>query len=93
MAADLLRKVNLILSRKLSDFDSGLEYVAATGRVMGFVVSSDFRGPDHAKRQRRLKTALAGDLSPQELRNVGPIVTMNPVEARHSRELELEDAG
>lgn len=56
--------------------------------MLGFVVSSDFKGSDHAKRQRLLKKALSGKLTPDEMLRVGPIVTMNPVEARLHDELD-----
>lgn len=88
MATNLLKKVNRALADRMSDFESGLEYVRATGRVMGVVISSDFTpGADHAKRQRLLRRALADSLSVEELDRVGPIVTMTPNEARLQHEI------
>jgi hypothetical protein len=93
MAATLLQKVNRVLGRKLADFQSGLDYVKETRRVMGFVVSSDFKSTDHGRRQRQLKKALTGELSPQEMSRVGPIVTMTPNEASlHEEYAELDTA-
>ena len=90
MGQNLLNKTNRILGETLADFDSGLEYVEATQRVMGFVISSDFKGSDHGKRQALRKKVLAAELSPQEMQRVGQIVTMNPVEAQLHHELEQE---
>lgn len=87
MEAKLLKKVNNVLSKRLTDFESGLEYVKSTKRVLGFIISPDFKGSDHAKRQKLLNKALADKLSPDELLRVGPVVTMNPTEARMHDEL------
>jgi hypothetical protein len=93
MADDLLRKVNSVLSRKLKDFESGLEHNPISGRILGVAISSDFEDIDHGERQQILKRALTDELSAGELRRVGPIVTMTPNEASLHQEAAEMDAG
>lgn len=79
--ATLIEKIDQGLSASLSGYVTGLEEVAATGRVIGFVVSPDFEDVDQAGRQDRLKRELASILTDEEIVMVGPIVTMTPEEA------------
>jgi hypothetical protein len=78
---DLIKKIERVLREDFLDFRSGLESAESAERVLGFVVSSDFEGRDDRDRQGKLKTILEGALSRDELRLVGPIVTMTPAEA------------
>lgn len=85
--AKLLRKVRQVLEQNLRNFCSGLEE-EPTGRVMGFVVSGDFHGRSHEKRQARLRSILNKALTESELLSVGPIVTLTPQEVESTREIE-----
>jgi hypothetical protein len=55
--------------------------VQETGRVLGAVIASGFRGLDHEERQRQLWNQLEAALTVDELRMVGPVVTLTPAEA------------
>lgn len=79
--ADLHDKIVQILQEKFEGLKDGLDVVEETGRVIGAVISEDFRGLDHEERQNRLWKHLEERLSKDELRRVGPIVTMTPLEA------------
>lgn len=69
------------MNGQLSGFVSGLDEDGETGRVMGFIVSSDFDDLDQQVRQQRLKALLESGLSREEMSRIGPIVTMTPDEA------------
>jgi hypothetical protein len=77
----LITKVEMLLATHFSDLRSGLEPAERADRVLGFVVSPDFEGLDHRKRQARLKSALEANLPAEELSLIGPIITMTPAEA------------
>lgn len=77
----MVKQVNELLGAKLADFVSGLEEDAETGRVMGYVVSSDFDRMEQASRQKRVREILKAALPSEQYRLVGPIVTMSPAEA------------
>src|SRR5437773_813872 len=77
----LISKIEKALGTHLPDFRSGLEPTDRAERILGFVVSSDFEGMGHRDRQSRLKSVLEKELTRDELRLLGPIVTMTPVEA------------
>ena len=70
------------LSRHFRDLDDGLHEIKATGRVIGFVASPDFMEADHEERQNRLWTAIDAEFTPDQQRNLGPITTMTPDEAK-----------
>ena len=55
--------------------------VEGTGRVLGSVITSAFRGLDHDARQQRVWKYLEDALTPEEMQHVGPIVTLTPAEA------------
>lgn len=71
-----------VLRQRYPDIQDGLEVVEETGRVLGSIVSSSFRGLDHEERQRLVWNHLDVELNSDELRLVGPIVTLTPAEAR-----------
>lgn len=77
----VIAKAEKALGATLSDFRSGLEPADRAERVLGFVVSSDFEGQDHPERNAKLRSVLSVALTRDELRLVGPIVTMTPAEA------------
>lgn len=79
---DLHNTVITVLRRHYADLEDGLEVVEETGRVLGPVISSAFSGLDHEERQRLVWKHLENGLRPDELRLVGPIVTLTPAEAR-----------
>ena len=79
--ASNLRQIEKILGDKLSGFVSGLDQDEQTGRVMGFVISSDFDDLDQKARQRELAKLLESELSSKQMLCIGPIVTMTPDEA------------
>ena len=60
---------------------SGLDEDGQTGRVMGFVISSDFDGLDEQSRQQKLKALLESQFRRKQMPRIGPIVTMTPDEA------------
>lgn len=74
-------KVVATLRRRFPDLRDGLDVVPATGRITGIVVSDAFDGDSDADRQKMLCDALQSGLSSEELRQIGPIVTMTPAEA------------
>lgn len=81
MASALVKKLNAVLGAELREFRSGLETGPANSRAFGFVVSADFSGLDHGRRQRRLRAILDRSLTESELARVGPIATLTPAEA------------
>lgn len=79
--ASILETIESILRDQLGGFVSGLDQDEQTGRVMGFVISSDFDDLDQKTRQRKLAEPLESRLSPEQMLCIGPIVTMTPDEA------------
>jgi hypothetical protein len=77
----LVRKVNTVLESRLKDYRSDLRRGIANGRVLGYIVSSNFDGLEHSERQKILDDILQAELTPKEYEEVGPIVTMTPAEA------------
>lgn len=77
----LIAKVEKVLRTSFASFRSGLEPAERADRVLGFIVSTDFVGLDHGKRQAHLKRVLEQGLSQDELARIGPIITMTPAEA------------
>lgn len=77
----LHERVIAALKTEFAGLVDGLETVDSTGRVTGFVVGPDFDGIDDKPRQDRLWKALRNVLEDNELRRVGPIVTLTPAEA------------
>jgi hypothetical protein len=62
-----------------NDICDGLETV--NGRVTGWIASDAFKKLDDRKRQARLWRVIKQELDPEELANIGPIVTLSPAEA------------
>lgn len=81
----LIAKVESVLAAALPGFQSGIQSSVGNARVLGFVVSSEFTGQDHAKRQRRIRSILEESLSAAELLRVGPIAALSPEEAEVKR--------
>ncbi len=79
--ASILETIEAILRDQLAGFVSGLDQDEQTGRVMGFIISSDFDNLDQKTRQRKFAEALESKLSPDQMLRIGPIVTMTPDEA------------
>ena len=77
----LIAKMEKALAAELPGFQSGLLRDLPGERVLGYVVSSEFTGKQHAVRQRRLDSILARALSDDELLRLGPIATLTPQEA------------
>lgn len=78
----LISKIETLLGKRMRGFHSELVQTYTGERIVGYVVSSEFRpGLDHAPRQRKLRQILESALDPAELEHVGPIVTMTPSEA------------
>lgn len=79
--ASNLEQIEKILRDQLGGFVSGLDEDGQTGRVMGFIISSDFDDLDQTTRQRKFTELLKSQLSPDQMLRIGPIVTMTPEEA------------
>jgi hypothetical protein len=79
--ASILEAIEAILRDQLGGFVSGLDEDEQTGRVMGFIISSDFDNLDQKTRQRKFAEPLESKLSPDQMLRIGPIVTMTPDEA------------
>lgn len=79
--ASILKEVEQVLRDRLSGFVSGLEEDRQTGRILGFVISSDFDDLDHRERQQKLRDALRSGLTSEQTARIGPVVTMTPLEA------------
>ena len=79
--ASILETIDSILRDQLGGFVSGLDQDEQTGRVMGFVISSDWDDLDQKARQRELAKLLESELSSEQMLRIGPIVTMTPDEA------------
>ena len=76
-----LRQIVTALRKQVPDIADHLEQIHGTGRVTGAVISSRFENLDHEKRQKLLWHALEKSFDAGELVNVGPIVTMAPIDA------------
>lgn len=81
----LKTKVEKVLASALKGFQSGILLSDSKERVLGYVVSSEFSGQDHAKRQARLNNVLEKALDADELLRLGPIATLSPEEAAITR--------
>lgn len=80
--ASLRKKVIDTLRRQFPDVvTEGLETIKSTGRVTGWIASDAFDDPDDRIRQKRLWKLLKKELTADELDHLGPIVTLNLVEA------------
>ena len=77
----ILMRIKRMLKKELAGFESGLDENKQTGRVIGYIVSSDFINLSQKRRQQKLDKLLKAELSKEEMRRVGPIVTMTPEEA------------
>lgn len=80
--ATLHEQVIAILRAGFSELQDGLETVPETGRVVGAVISPDFRKTDHEQRQNKLWAVLEKHFTKDQLKSVGPIVTLTPLEAQ-----------
>ena len=69
------------LRERFKDIIDHLEDVESTGRVTGFIVSVEFDDLDHKQRQDMLWQVLEDNFLPQELTDVGPILTLTPTDA------------
>jgi hypothetical protein len=77
----LHEKVINALKIHFTDILDGLETIKSTGRVTGWVAAKAFDGLDDRDRQVLLWGVLEAALEPEELNDLGPIVTLSPVEA------------
>lgn len=70
-------KVTRVLRASFPDVDvAALERVPNTGRLTGVIVSDAFARKDHTRRQSLLWRTLKKGLTPQEVRDLGPIVAL-----------------
>src|SRR5262245_31555928 len=79
--AALKQKVIAVLRSTFRELEAYLDGPSRTSRLIGIVVSPDFRYVEDEERQNRLWSALEMGLSPTEVRQLGPIATLTPAEA------------
>jgi len=77
------------LRDRFPDLVEALDEVAGTHRVLGVVVSTEFDGLDHERRQDLLWEVLDEAFTAEQLTNVGPLATLTPIEA----EIKTTEAG
>ncbi len=63
------------------DVADGLESIASSGRVTGWIATTAFDGRGDRERQALLWELLERELTPAERSRVGPIVALTPAEA------------
>ncbi len=75
----LEKKIKKCIRRGLRDGHAELETLPS-GRVSGFVVSSEFDGLDYDQRRLLLGALFDQELTPAERHNVGVLLTYSPAE-------------